>query len=54
MPNSDGESHLTIAELNARGWNQRLVDRFLGEPDSYSNPGLKAGPCPAICAGTGA
>lgn len=34
---------LTVADLKARGWSQRLVGRFLGDPDSYSNPGFKAG-----------
>lgn len=34
---------LTVADLRARGWSQRLVGRFLGDPDTYSNPGFKAG-----------
>jgi hypothetical protein len=43
MQNSVSASHLTMANLKARGWNHRLVGRFLGSPDSYSNPGFKAG-----------
>jgi hypothetical protein len=43
MQDSDRASLLTMAELKARGWNQHLVGRFLGEPNLYSNPGFKAG-----------
>lgn len=51
MQKSDSAALMTMADLKARGWNQRLVFRFLGEPDSHSNPGFQAGrPARLYCA----